>query len=74
METWEEMVSKLPSDETLERLEKEGKLDEFDRQLDELEKRIKEVKEKFRKQNEEIEKMLNESNIQEENKEKKILN
>ena len=73
MESWEEMVSKLPSDETLERLEKEGKLDEFDRQLDELEKKIKEVKEKFRIQNEEIDKMLNENNPQEDKK-RNILN
>ena len=74
MESWEEMVSKLPSDETLEKLEKAGKLDEFDRQLKELQKKIQELKEKYRKKDEEIDKMLNENNTQEEDKKRTILN
>ncbi len=66
METWEEMIKHLPSDETLERLEKNGTLEKFDKDLDELGKRNQEINEQFEKNKIEIDKMLNENNIKEE--------
>ena len=56
--TWEDLIKTLPSDETLERLEKEGKLDEFDRELKLLGEAIEKMKERSAQQDKELEEML----------------
>ena len=58
MESWEDLIKTLPSDETLERLEKNGTLDEFDRKLKMLQEQIDRMKERHAKENNEIEKMF----------------
>ena len=58
MENWEDLIKTLPSDETLERLEKNGTLDEFDRKLKMLQEQIDRMKERHAKENIEIEKMF----------------
>ena len=58
MENWEDLIKTLPSDETLERLEKNGTLDEFDRKLKMLQEQIDRMKERHAKENNEIEKMF----------------
>ena len=58
MENWEDLIKTLPSDETLERLEKNGTLDEFDRKLKMLQEQIDRIKERNVKENDEIEKMF----------------
>lgn len=56
--TWEDLIKTLPSDETLERLEKEGKLDEFDRKLKLIGEAIEKMKERSAQQDKELEEML----------------
>lgn len=56
--TWEDLIKTLPSDETLERMEKEGTLDEFDRKLKLLGEAIEKMKERSAQQDKELEEML----------------
>ncbi len=70
MESWEEMIKTLPSDETLARKEKDGTLKEFDRKLDLLESDINKLKEKMHQDNQEIERMFKELDIKEDNNSK----
>ncbi len=66
METWEDMIKTLPSDETLEKLEKKGTLAEYDRKLVLLDEEFKRLKEKMSKDSIEIDKMFEEIQPQEE--------
>lgn len=66
METWEDMIKTLPSDETLEKLEKNGTLAEYDRKLVLLDEEFKRLKEKMSKDSIEIDKMFEEIQPQEE--------
>ncbi len=70
MKTWEEMIKTLPSDETLEKLEKNGEIKVFDRKLNLLEKEIKNLKHKMKKDNREIDKMFEDVDISKNNKNK----
>ena len=56
--TWEDLIKTLPSDETLERMEKKGTLDEFDRKLKLLGEAIEKMKERSAQQDKELEEML----------------
>ena len=73
METWDDIIKKLPSDETLERLEKNGELEKFDQQLQILEERIKKLREKLQSEESEMGKMLVESKKEDDTKEEKRL-
>ena len=66
MESWEDMIKTLPSDETLEKLEKKGTLAEYDRKLVLLDEEFKRLKEKMSKDSIEIDKMFEEIQPQEE--------
>ena len=61
MNSWEEIINTLPSDEDLERMQKDGTLDEVDRKLKLLEETIKRMKERTAKEDKELEEMLNNS-------------
>lgn len=63
METWEDLIKTLPSDETLERKEKSGELRDFDRKLNLLEDEINNLKAKMKQDDKEIEEMFKELNI-----------
>ncbi len=51
---FEEMKKTLPSDETLERMEKNGETARIDKKIKILEEKLKELKEKMQQENEHI--------------------
>ncbi len=61
MESWEELIKTLPSDETLEQKEKNGELEEIDKRLAELQAKTEKMKEEIAER-EEIYNMLNNGN------------
>ena len=67
--SWEDLIKTLPSDETLEKMEKDGTLDEFDRRLKLLGEAIERMKERAAqrdKELKELEEMLKTTENQEE--------
>ena len=61
MESWEDLIKTLPSDETLEQKEKSGELEDIDKRLAELQEQTKKMKEEMAER-EEIYNMLKEAN------------
>ncbi len=61
MESWEDLIKTLPSDETLEQKEKNGELEEIDKRLAELQAKTEKMKEEIAER-EEIYNMLNNGN------------
>ena len=58
MGAWEDLIKTLPSDEDLERMEKDGTLAEVDRKLALMQEQINRMKEKSAKEDKELEEML----------------
>ncbi len=61
MESWEDLIKTLPSDETLEQKEKNGELEDIDRRIAELQAKTEKMKEEIAER-EEIYNMLNNGN------------
>ena len=61
MESWEDLIKTLPSDETLEQKEKSGELEDIDRRIADLQARTEKMKTEF-EEREEIYNMLKEAN------------
>ena len=61
MESWEDLIKTLPTDETLEQKEKSGELKDIDRRIAELQAKIEKMKTEM-DEREEIYNMLNKDN------------
>ncbi|MBR2711068.1 MAG: hypothetical protein IKE89_01210 [Bacilli bacterium] len=58
MESWEDLIKTLPTDETLEQKEKSGELKDIDRKIEDIQAKIENMKTEM-DEREEINKMLN---------------
>ena len=61
MESWEDLIKTLPTDETLEQKEKSGELKDIDRRIAELQAKTEKMKTEM-DEREEIYNMLNKDN------------
>ena len=61
MESWEDLIKTLPTDETLEQKEKSGELEDIDRRIAELQAKTEKMKTEF-EEREQIYNMLKEAN------------
>ena len=61
MESWDELIKTLPTDEQLEQMEKSGELEDIDRRIAELQAKTEKMKEEIAER-EEINNMLKGSN------------
>ena len=61
MESWDELIKTLPTDEQLEQMEKSGELEDIDRRIAELQAKSEKMKEEIAER-EEINNMLKGSN------------
>ena len=61
MESWEDLIKTLPTDEQLEQMEKSGELEDIDRRIAELQAKTEKMKEEIAER-EEIYNMLNNGN------------
>ncbi len=61
MESWEDLIKTLPTDETLEQKEKSGELKDIDRRIAELQAKAEKMKTEM-DEREEIYNMLNKDN------------
>ena len=69
MESWDDLIKTLPTDEQLEKMEKSGELDDIDERIKELQRQTQQMNENIAKK-EEIYDMLfgnNDTNSQEKN-------
>ena len=69
MESWDDLIKTLPTDEQLEKMEKSGELDDIDERIKELQRQTQQMNENIAKK-EEMYNMLfgnNETNSQEKN-------
>ena len=52
MESWDDLIKTLPTDEQLEKMEKSGELDEIDKRIAELQRQTQQMNENIAKKEE----------------------
>ena len=69
MESWEDLIKTLPTDEQLEKMEKSGELDDIDERIKELQRQTQQMNENIAKKEEMYDMLFgnNDTNSQEKN-------
>ncbi|MBQ1551601.1 MAG: hypothetical protein IIZ67_05815 [Bacilli bacterium] len=69
MESWDDLIKTLPTDEQLEKMEKSGELDDIDERIKELQRQTQQMNENIAKKEEMYDMLFgnNDTNSQEKN-------